>query len=77
LSPGGLPQWHAASHFEVEFSCVASRNAFVLFKKVDFITVAATGMALIEPRVFNLKYRKAGIPIVMEGAPRVFLCVIA
>jgi hypothetical protein len=71
-----LRQWRAASHLEIEFRRIASRNVLLLFKEIDFIALAATGMAFKKPRVPNLEYRKAGIPIIMEGTPRIFLCVV-
>jgi hypothetical protein len=64
-------------HFEIKLGCVARRNAVVLFEKVDFVASGPACVALVKPRAIDLKYRKAGIPIVMEWTPRTFLRTLA
>jgi hypothetical protein len=76
FSPTELFCWRTFSHFEIPFYCLARRNAVMLFKKLNLISRAATRVAFKEPHAPDLKYRKAGIPIVMEGTPSILLCVL-
>jgi hypothetical protein len=77
LSPEGLRRWRAASYFEIEFRCVASRNTFVLFEKVDFVTGPATRVTFPKPNAVPLPNGKGIVLVLVAWTTRAFLYVLA
>ena len=63
-------------HFEKKLDRVTSRDGFVLFKEVDFIASAATGVAFSKTNAVAFPDGKRIVLIVVKGTPRTFLRVV-